>query len=132
MEGTKYMEDTKMAPAGDDAAELSDDAEEELKSFEKSHFEITWTDIDKVKCAEGAPVVVLEAGLPQAVIRILFDDKLTELATAQSKKINKDAKKEDEPKTILKVQSAGNLIILSPQESLGSKHCGQIVATLLK
>lgn len=132
MEGTKYMEDTKMAATVDAEAELSDEAEEEAKSFEKSHFELTWTNIENVKCAEGAPVVVLDAGVPQALIRILFDDKLTELATAQVKKINKDAKKEDEPKTILKVQSAGNLTILSPQESLSSKHCGQIVATLLK
>lgn len=132
MEGTKYMEDTQMPQAGDDEAELSDETQEEVKSFEKSHFEITWTNIDNVKCAEGASVVVLDAGVPQALVRILFDDKLTELATAQVKKIQKDAKKEDEPKTVLKVQSAGNMIILSPQESLSSKHCGQVVATLMR
>ena len=134
MEGTKYMEDARMPQPGDDEADLSDETVEEFKAFDKGHFEITWTGLDKVKCAEGARVVVAGPGCPQALLRILFDDNLQDLATASAKSVDKSKteKKDKEPeaKEVLKVQSAGDLIIISPQEAMSSKHVGQLIASL--
>ena len=61
MEGTKFIEE-KAKSLDDD--ELSDDTQEEQKAFEKNQFELSWTGLDKVTCAEGARVVIAAPGAP--------------------------------------------------------------------
>ena len=75
--------------------------------------------------AEGSTVVIANGAVSKSLLRILFDDKLTELASAEvtSEEIKK-------PETVLKIFQGGSLIIIFPESKLSSSHIGQIMQSL--
>ena len=78
-----------------------------------------------VPTTENQKVVIANSTVSKALLRILNDDKLEEIASAEVS--TEESKK---PNTVLKIYKAGDLVILFPQDGLSSKHIGQIIKNL--
>jgi len=80
---TKFMEASK--PKNEvDEGELSEDTLEEMKENDRSKFSLKWEGLDKIKAPASGKVIVVYPGSALAMLRILFDDNLTEVASVEA------------------------------------------------
>ena len=98
----------KRMPQGLDEDE-SDEERELRKDAERGVFSISWQSLDQVPSTEGQKVVIASSDVAKATLRILFDDALIEVASAEV-----TTEEEKDPKTILKIFQGGDLLILFP------------------
>ena len=103
----------KAAAAGQDS-----DAEEEQQAYAKSRFSLT-IDFDESKVPAGAMVVLCARGCPQALMRILFDDALTEIGTV---KASEESFKE--PADVATIYANQNLVIIFQAAGMKSQYLG--------
>ena len=82
MEGTAYMEDDQIVSEN---SEIKDSDEEEDKlDAEKNQFTLEF-ELDEAKITSGAKVIVCGAKCTQALVRIIFDDALTQIGKVTAK-----------------------------------------------
>lgn len=70
--------DQVMSASGFDEKDLVEEEEEEVKKFEKAQF-TTNLKLDEGKVSNGARVLILSSGAPQALARIMFEESWSEV-----------------------------------------------------
>uniref|UniRef100_A0A7S3N2N3 Uncharacterized protein n=1 Tax=Strombidium inclinatum TaxID=197538 RepID=A0A7S3N2N3_9SPIT len=112
MEGTTYMEDSRV-PRPEDSEE-----EEEKKEEKENSFEIDYA-FDEAALPSGASRVVISAtGVSEALLRITLD--LKEIGSIK-------VTEKEETKEVLKVAVCQNLLILQLTSDMKSGYCNQIM-----
>ena len=106
-----------------DLKQMEYEKEQEKTEEEEEQFTVNF-DLDEDKIPQGAKVLLCNPGSAQALTKIIFDGKLTEVAKAE-------ATKKEKTTTCLTVFSAPNdFLIIHIESGMSSSYCTPIMEKL--
>ena len=111
MQGTKKDED-------------KDEEIQNVKDFEEENFELK-VDLSDSQVPKDAQVVICNPGTAQAIIRIVFDDKLTKCGGVKA-----TYKEKEEEVLVFHTVAGQNLFVIFVESAIKSLYLGQIIAQI--